>query len=115
MKRPEIDVLELSDRLGRGETLVVLDVRRPEERVVCSIPVPTTALDLHVPIDEVPARVDELRSAVARGPLVVYCHHGVRSRMVADWLDAQGLPGAINLRGGIDAWSRAVDQGVPRY
>jgi rhodanese-related sulfurtransferase len=30
-------------------------------------------------------------------------------------LQAQGFDKLINLTGGIDAWSREVDEGVPRY
>ena len=48
------------------------------------------------------------RRPLARGPLVVYCHHGVRSRAVAEWLAERGLTGILNLQGGIDAWSREV-------
>jgi len=33
----------------------------------------------------------------------------------AHFLARQGVGRPINLRGGIDAWSRDVDSGVPRY
>ena len=91
---------DLSRRLASGEALTLLDVRRPEERAFCAIPVPPTAIDIHIPMDEIPARLDEVRAALRRGPMVVYCHHGVRSRMVAEWLRGQGVSGAINLEGG---------------
>jgi rhodanese-related sulfurtransferase len=39
----------------------------------------------------------------------------MRSAMVVDWLRRNGFPGAVNLAGGIDAWSREVDPSVPRY
>ena len=48
-------------------------------------------------------------------PLVVLCHHGGRSARVTAWLRAQGIGGATNLGGGIDAWSRLVDASVPTY
>ena len=55
-------------------------------------------------------------AAVGSGrPLIVYCHHGVRSLATARWLVAQGIPDVANLEGGIDAWSRTVDPAVPRY
>jgi rhodanese-related sulfurtransferase len=48
-------------------------------------------------------------------PLVVMCHHGGRSERVAQFLEANGYDNAINLTGGIDAWSTSVDPAVPRY
>ena len=46
--------------------------------------------------------------------MIVFCHHGSRSRVVTEWLRAQGFR-AQNLAGGIDRWSREVDASVPRY
>jgi rhodanese-related sulfurtransferase len=64
---------------------------------------------------EIAARRDEIETALTRGPLVVYCHHGVRSMAVAEWI-AQQQPGQIlNLKGGIEAWSLEVDPTIPRY
>jgi rhodanese-related sulfurtransferase len=112
---PELSPEDVLKRLGAGEPITLLDVREPMERSFCFIAVPPTAGDVHVPLRQVPAHLDTLAIAAARGPLVVYCHHGVRSMAVADWLSARGLPGVHNLRGGIDAWSREADPEVPRY
>ena len=46
--------------------------------------------------------------------LVVYCHHGLRSAAVVQWLRRQDIP-ALNLRGGIDAWAAEVDPALSRY
>ena len=46
---------------------------------------------------------------------VVYCHHGVRSAAVAEYLRQRGFARVLNLRGGIDAWARAVDRSMRRY
>jgi rhodanese-related sulfurtransferase len=45
----------------------------------------------------------------------VMCHHGGRSERVASFLAANGYDNAVNLAGGIDAWSTSVDPTVPRY
>jgi len=111
----EISVQELKRRLDGGEALVVLDVREPVERDFCAIPVPPTARDLHIPMNALPGRLEEIREACRSSPLVVYCHHGVRSRQVTAWLSHSGIPGVANLEGGIDDWSVDVDPGVPRY
>ncbi|MDR3632469.1 MAG: rhodanese-like domain-containing protein [Isosphaeraceae bacterium] len=104
-------VNELKQRLDRAEPLVLLDVREHDERAHCSI----VAGGIHVPLREVPGRIDEIRAAMAATPLVVYCHHGVRSMTAATWLAQQGLAPIYNLQGGIDAWSVRIDQSVRRY
>jgi rhodanese-related sulfurtransferase len=49
-------------------------------------------------------------------PVYVLCHHGVRSRSAANWLVSLGWVGAVyNISGGIDAWTRRVDESVPMY
>jgi rhodanese-related sulfurtransferase len=115
---PKVDALtavQLKERLDRGEPLTVLDVREDDERAACAIPLPPTARDLHIPMHDVSERLEDVRRAVGPDPLVVYCHHGVRSLSVARWLARQGLGGVSNLTGGIDAWSTEVDPGVRRY
>jgi rhodanese-related sulfurtransferase len=106
---------DLARRLGAGERPAFLDVREDFERAIGSIPSPSGTIDLHIPMGQVPARADEVREAAAGGPVVVYCHHGVRSMVVAQWLAARGVAGLLNLEGGIDAWSSQVDPAVPRY
>lgn len=111
----ELTAPAVADRLRAGDPITLLDVREPAERAFAAIPIPPSAGDLFIPMAEIPSRLPEIREALARGPVIVYCHHGVRSMMVAQWLAAQGLDGAINLAGGIDAWSVEVDAAVPRY
>jgi adenylyltransferase/sulfurtransferase len=48
-------------------------------------------------------------------PVVVYCHHGVRSARALEVLEKAGFARARHLTGGIDAWSVTVDPTVPRY
>jgi len=47
-------------------------------------------------------------------PIVVYCHHGMRSLRATEWLRHKGFQ-AWSLAGGINAWSEEIDPGVPRY
>ena len=111
----ELAPTALRDRLAAGEPITLLDVREPDERAFAAISAPATAGDLFIPMREIPGRLDAIREALGRGPVVAYCHHGVRSLHVARWLAVQGLEGILNLDGGIDAWSTGVDQAVPRY
>jgi adenylyltransferase/sulfurtransferase len=98
---------DLSERLARGEDLVLVDVREPEEWRIARLPDAVL-----VPLRTLPARLQDLDRTRT---LVLYCHHGTRSRMALDYLAQAGFERLQNLRGGIDAWSRDVDPSVPRY
>lgn len=111
----EMSPRALFERLSRKESTALLDVREPRERDRSAISVGAGMVDLYIPMNQVPARLEEIRDVSSRAMLVVYCHHGVRSLMVAEWLVGQGLESVQNLGGGIDAWSREVDAGVPLY
>jgi rhodanese-related sulfurtransferase len=103
----EISVDDLKRRRDAGEELVLLDVREPDELRTASI-----SWASWIPMREVPARMHELPRDK---PLVVMCHHGGRSERVTQFLQANGYDNAINLAGGIDAWSVTIDPNVPRY
>ncbi len=105
MDVPEIDIEELERRLPGGPLLV--DVREPEEWVDVRI-----AGAVHIPLAEVPGRVDELPTT---GEVLVICARGGRSFNAARFLRAQGID-AINVAGGTLGWLEAgkpVERGVP--
>ncbi len=66
-----------------------------------------------VPMRTIPQHREVLHGETA--PLVVFCHHGMRSLQVVTWLRAQGVERCTSMSGGIDEWSREVDPTVPRY
>jgi len=103
----EITPEELKSRMSGEEAPTVIDVREPWERAVASI-----GPSAHIPMADVPARVQELDPDEH---IVVYCHHGVRSMNVTAWLRQQGFERVQSLRGGIDRWSKEVDPKVPLY
>lgn len=104
----ELSPTEVAAKLKNGSTrLLLLDVREPDEREMAVI-----EPSLHIPMREVPQRLSELPTD---REIVVYCHGGTRSAMIAGFLEAHGYPDVANLSGGIDAWSRTVDPKVPRY
>ncbi len=47
--------------------------------------------------------------------LAFICHHGVSSRAMAERFAAHGFSNVHNVEGGMDAWAREIDPGVPRY
>jgi len=103
----EITPQDLKARLDRNDRPVLLDVRDDWETKLCR-------LDnaLHIPMEELEFRTDELNPA---DDIVVYCHHGVRSAAVADYLRRLGFTRVRNLSGGLDAWARAVEPAMRRY
>ncbi len=46
---------------------------------------------------------------------IVICHHGIRSRHIATFLESQNFTNIINLTGGVEAWADTVDPNMPRY
>ena len=101
----------LAARLAAGRPVYLLDVRLPWEHETAALP-GTAAV---VPVHDLPRRWRELRPTEG-ATVVAYCHHGVRSWSAATFLElAAGWPEVLSLAGGIDAWSREVDLGVPRY
>ena len=85
----------------------LLDVREAWEYETCHLD-----NSLHIPMHEVSESLDQLDE---KDTIIVICHHGVRSLQVAHFLETQGYHNVINLKGGIDAWARNVDNSMPVY
>jgi monothiol glutaredoxin len=92
-------------RLAAG-TLTLVDVRPAAERAIAAI---AGARVLEVEGHETLAQLP--RDTV----LAFLCHHGVSSHDVARRFAAHGFSQVFNVEGGIDAWAREVDPGLPRY
>ncbi|HTU17417.1 MAG TPA: rhodanese-like domain-containing protein [Gemmataceae bacterium] len=105
----EISVQQLQAKLRAGEPVYLLDVRQAWEHDLASLP--GSCL---IPLDQLSLRADEVQPP-ERTAVVVYCHHGIRSRTGAAILQQRGLIEVFSLAGGIDAWSRLIDPQVPRY
>jgi len=103
----EITPAELKARIDRGDRPFILDVREPEEVALAAFPDA-----INIPMGEIPSRMTELDPD---RETIVVCHHGIRSAQVAIYLAQMGFERAVNLAGGIDAWSVAADPAVPRY
>lgn len=86
---------------------VVLDVREPWELEICRIDGAVA-----MPMRLVPAHAATLDAAA---PVVVVCHHGMRSMQVAMFLEREGFADVFNLQGGIEAWAGDVDPAMARY
>lgn len=104
----EITVRDTKALLDRGEPLLLIDVREPEEHATARI----EGAEL-IPMGSVPQRVMHFEDRDE--PVILFCHHGVRSLHVAAWLRERGVENAQSMAGGIDQWSREIDPSVPRY
>jgi rhodanese-related sulfurtransferase len=104
----EITPVELKALLDSGGSLRLIDVREPEEHAICRIEGARL-----IPMRSVPQHLQELDGEET--PIVVFCHHGMRSLSVVEWLRQQGVANCRSMAGGIDLWSVQIDPGVPRY
>jgi sulfur-carrier protein adenylyltransferase/sulfurtransferase len=104
----EITAKELKERLDRGDSIQIIDVREPKEYEAARIPDSTL-----IPLQEVVNRMGEIDQT---RETVVHCKMGGRSARAIEALKAAGFQGKLlNLKGGITAWSNDVDPSVPKY
>lgn len=101
---------DIQRRIAAGEKLLLIDVREPDEFQIARIP----GAEL-IPMRTVPAQLQRLEAAGDEATLIVYCHHGIRSLNVVNWLRDQGVTTCQSMAGGIDRWSCEIDSSVPRY
>lgn len=103
----EIDVHQAKARLDSEPGTVLLDVREGFEVAICAIPGAR-----HIPLKQLGERLSELPSD---RPLLVYCHHGMRSLHATHALRARGFNHAQSIMGGIEAWAQTHDPAMQRY
>lgn len=104
MRADEWSALQVQERLAQSPVPFVLDVREVHEYAVSHL-----AGAVRIGVDEVAARIEELRTV---GPIIVYCRSGMRSARARDVLRNHGIA-AVSLAGGLLAWRRDIDPTVP--
>ena len=107
VSQTEITAVELKQRLDRGDALVIVDVREPNEYQINRIPGSQL-----IPLGEIPRRYAELDP---EAEIVVQCKMGGRSAKAADYLRTVGFKRVLNLKGGILDWVDKVDPSQPKY
>ncbi|HJQ45998.1 MAG TPA: rhodanese-like domain-containing protein [Amycolatopsis sp.] len=90
---PEASVSELP-----GDGITLIDVREQDEWAAGHAPGA-----VHIPMGELPARVEELTQLPDDRPLYIVCRTGARSARAAMWLNASGWD-AVNVAGGMKSW-----------
>lgn len=86
---------------------VLLDVREPWEYQIAHL----NNAQL-MPMHTVP---EQMQTLDKQAPIVVICHHGVRSMHIARLLEHHQFTDIYNLSGGIDAWAHSVDLDMAVY
>lgn len=105
----EIEPAEAAKQLASKQALL-LDVREPEEFALAHL-----ENSVLMPMQSIPPQLQRVEQMADENPLLVLCHHGVRSLQVVAWLRGQGIENCYSISGGIDRWSRELDSAVPRY
>jgi molybdopterin/thiamine biosynthesis adenylyltransferase/rhodanese-related sulfurtransferase len=103
----DITASELASRLRSGNGLRLLDVREPHELEISHLEGATL-----IPLGQLAGRLSELDSAEE---MVVFCKAGTRSARALELLLSAGFRKVKNLKGGINAWAKEIDPGLPVY
>ena len=104
---PEVDPAAVLAQLASDAPPYLLDVREPWEWAVSNLSERGARL---IPLGELEERLGEIPGD---RPVVVYCRTGQRSLDAALLMKAAGWAEVSNLRGGIIAWAREIEPGLP--
>jgi len=96
----ELTAVELEERLARGESLQLVDVRELEEWQEGHV-----AQAKHIALSELTGRLDELEKN--EQPIYIICRSGNRSGKACDFLSGQGYE-VVNILGGMMSWPGEV-------
>lgn len=102
------DLRALMDQPGE-RSFRLIDVREQDEFDLCKL----DQAEL-LPLSSF-AETALKRLAGEKRPIILYCHHGMRSGNATQWLMQKGVGNVINLTGGIDAWALTVEPTMTRY
>ena len=105
----EITCSETLELLNSDAPPLLIDCRERDEHALVNIEGAVL-----LPMSEIAARVDELVGR-EQDRIVVYCHHGMRSAQVVEWLRGQGFESVQNMSGGIDRWAVEIAPEMARY
>ncbi len=97
--------MDLRDLLAH-DAVTLIDVREPWESQICSIEGGTL-----LPMNSLPQRLQDIPQ---ERPVALYCHHGIRSLLAAQFLSTYGFE-ALSLAGGISRWAEEVEPEMARY
>lgn len=110
---PEIDAVELRRRIERGDEIVILDTRTPEEYRRLCIPGGRS-----VPGGELALRITDIADGLSDdATVVINCAGRTRSIIGTRVLQRMGLPNVVGLKNGTAGWTLAgyaLEEGADR-
>ena len=98
---------DLKTELDRGDQVVIVDVREPQEFQINRVPG-----SILIPLGDLPKRYVELDP---NANIVTQCKSGMRSAKAQDFLRSKGFTRVRNLTGGVLGWIDQVDPTQPKY
>jgi len=105
----EMTPAEAQEWLTETPDACLVDCREPDEYAICRIP-GSKLIPLSTWSEDAVRKLPDPSQ-----PLIIHCHHGMRSQRAAEFLIARGYEDVRNLGGGIDQWSLDIDASIPRY
>jgi adenylyltransferase/sulfurtransferase len=103
----EKTVSELKAMQDAGETFQLIDVREPHEFDICNL---NGEL---IPLGEVVTEAERIRKDI---PVIIHCRSGARSAAAVNELEKRfGYDNLYNLKGGILAYAKEIDNSLATY
>ena len=93
----DINVIELKEKLDRGDDFILIDVREPHEHEAFNIG------GKLIPVGNVMNAIDDY-DGHENDEIVIYCRSGARSGMAQQLFKAKGFTNVRNVIGGVLAW-----------
>ena len=103
----EIDVKTLNEKILNKEDFILIDVRTDSEYYLSNI-----KQAIHIPMNTIPENLESLDKSKE---IIVQCKSGIRSEKVCEFLLDNNYKNVKNLKGGIVAWSKEIDQTIIVY
>ena len=96
-----ISVAKLKERIAAKDSLHLLDVREPDERLEFNIG------GVFIPLGQIMAmQTDEIEN-LKNEEIICYCRSGKRSMQAAMMLETFGFTNVVNLDGGMLSWQNS--------
>jgi len=103
----EINVKTLNEKILNKEDFILIDVRTDSEYYLSNI-----KQAIHMPMNTIPENLESLDKSKE---IIVQCKSGIRSEKVCEFLLNNNYKNVKNLRGGIVAWAKEIDQTIIVY
>ncbi len=102
----KINVFELKKKFDNNESIIVFDVRTKEEWDI-------THLNNTLFFNDYPK--NKLKQIDKSHPIAFLCHHGQRSKRIAETFRTKGFTNIFNVIGGISEWSSKINNKIDKY